>query len=47
MPEPEPIDPKQMSDRDLVAAYVMTEGDPDDPRAEALLAEIERRNLDI
>lgn len=47
MSKPDRNDLKQMTDRDLIAAYVMTDGDPDDPRAEALLAEIERRNLDI
>lgn len=41
------LDPASMSDRDLLAHYQATDGDPDDPRAEALLREIERRGLDI
>lgn len=41
------LDPEGMSDRDLVALYELTGGDPEDPRAEALLREIERRGLDI
>ena len=41
------FDPSAMNDRELIATYEMTEGDPDDPRSEALLREIERRGLDI
>jgi len=36
-----------MSDADLLAAYQRTSGEPGDVIADALLAEIERRNLDI
>jgi hypothetical protein len=36
-----------LSDRDLVAAYQRTTGEPGDAEADALLAEIERRNLDL
>lgn len=34
-------------DRDLLNAYKRTAGEPGDPEAEALIAEIERRGLDI
>ncbi|WP_269430560.1 hypothetical protein [Sphingomonas sp. Ag1] len=40
-------DPSTLSDKDLLAAYQRTTGEPGDPEADALLAEIERRNLDI
>ncbi|WP_269450413.1 hypothetical protein [Sphingomonas sp. CCH5-D11] len=36
-----------LSDRDLVAAYQRTTGEPGDAEADALLAEIARRNLDL
>lgn len=36
-----------LSDAALLAAYQRTSGEPGDPEAEALLAEIERRNLHI
>jgi len=36
-----------MSDADLLAAYQRTSGEPADVTANALLAEILRRNLDI
>jgi hypothetical protein len=40
-------DPKDLSDSDLLAAYQRTTGEPGDADADTLLAEIERRNLDI
>lgn len=40
-------DPQALSDEALLAAYQDTSGEPGDPEADALLAEIERRNLDI
>lgn len=40
-------DPKALSDADLRRAYLETDGEPGDPVADALLAEIQRRNLDI
>jgi hypothetical protein len=36
----------QMDDSNLLAAYQRTTGEPGDPDADALLAEIERRGLD-
>lgn len=36
-----------LSDRVLVAAYQRTTGEPGDAEADALLAEIERRGLDL
>lgn len=36
-----------MSDEALRAAWQRTTGEPGDPEADALLAEIARRNLDI
>jgi hypothetical protein len=41
------IDPRELSDRDLLAAYQRTNGEPGNAEADALLAEIERRNLDL
>jgi len=38
---------RAMSDADLLEAYQRTSGEPGDVSADALLAEIERRNLDI
>jgi len=38
---------KAMSDADLLTAYQRTSGAPGDAAADDLLAEIERRNLDI
>lgn len=40
-------DPKDLSDTDLRRAYLETDGEPGDPVADALLVEIERRELDI
>ena len=37
---------KAMPDADLLAAYERTNGEPGNPEADALLAEIRRRNLD-
>ncbi len=39
-------DPATLSDRDLLAAYQRTTGEPGDPEADALEKEIERRELD-
>jgi len=38
---------KAMSDEDLLTAYQRTSGEPGDVSADALVAEIQRRNLDI
>ncbi len=38
---------RAMPDVDLLAAYQRTTGEPGDLNADALVAEIERRNLDI
>lgn len=38
---------KAMADADLLAAYLRTTGEPGDIDSDALLAEIERRELDI
>jgi hypothetical protein len=38
---------RAMSDADLIAAYQRTSGEPGDTVADALLAEIERRDLDV
>lgn len=40
-------DPRTLSDHDLPAAYQASGGEPGDPVADALAAEIERRNLDL
>lgn len=40
-------DASQLSDAELVAAYQRTDGEPGNPEADALLAEIERRGLDL
>lgn len=40
-------DPATMTDAELLSAYQHTAGEPGDPIADALLAEIERRGLDI
>lgn len=36
-----------LSDADLLTAYQRTSGEPGDPAADALCAEIERRGLDV
>lgn len=36
-----------LNDRDLVAAYHQTTGEPGDPLVEALIGEIQVRNLDL
>lgn len=36
-----------MTDEELVAAFQKTEGIPGDPYSDALLAEIQQRNLDL
>ena len=38
---------RAMPNADLLAAYQRTNGEPGNPEADALLAEIERRGLDI
>lgn len=40
-------DPSELSDAELRRAYLQTNGEPGDPVADALLAEIERRHLDL
>lgn len=40
-------DPKSMTDDELLSAYAETSGEAGDPIADALLAEIERRGLDV
>lgn len=35
------------SDAELLAAWGLTDGEPGDPIADALAAELERRNLDV
>jgi hypothetical protein len=37
---------RAMDDRDLRVAYERTDGEPGNPEADALLAEIKRRGLD-
>lgn len=37
----------ELADRDLLATYQRTSGEPGDPEVEAIIAEIERRGLDI
>lgn len=39
--------PTHLDDRALIAAYQATGGEPGDAIADALLAEIERRGLDL
>jgi len=39
-------DPKSLTDQELLSAYEETSGEPGDPIADALLAEIKRRGLD-
>jgi len=39
-------DPKTLSDEELLSAYEETSGEPGDPIADALLAEIKKRGLD-
>lgn len=39
--------PSEMADAELLRAYQQTTGRPNDMIANALLAEIQRRNLDI
>ncbi len=46
MDDPTPK-PSEMTDADLLRAYQQTTGRGNDMVANALLAEIERRNLDI
>jgi hypothetical protein len=38
---------EDLSDADLLAAYQRTNGEPGNAEADALLAEIERRGLDV
>jgi hypothetical protein len=37
----------ELADRDLLSTYQRTSGEPGDPEVEAIIAEIERRGLDI
>ena len=39
--------PRDMTDEELCAAYQRTSGEPGDAEADALLAEIQRRGLDV
>lgn len=39
--------PEDLDDTDLVAAFLATDGIPGNPEADALLAEIEKRQLDF
>lgn len=39
--------PDEMTDADLLAAFHASEAEPGDPEYDALVAEIERRELDI
>jgi hypothetical protein len=41
------LDPATLTDDELVEAYERTSGEPGDEVAEALLAEIQRRGLDV
>ena len=43
----EPADPRDLDDRALCDAYLATDGEPGDPWADALAAELERRNIDL
>lgn len=49
LPDPSEVndDPVMVSDRDLLAAYQQSGGDPGHPEFEAILNEIQRRGLDI
>lgn len=40
-------EPAELSDADLLREYQKTDGEPGNPVADALIAEIERRQLDI
>jgi hypothetical protein len=40
-------DPADLSDEELLRAYQRTTGEPGDPEADALLAEIWKRELDV
>ena len=40
-------DPATLTDKELLAAYETSSGEEGDPIAAALLAEIERRDLDL
>lgn len=42
-----PLDPKDLSDADLLREYQKTDGEPGDPVTDALLAATARRELDI
>jgi hypothetical protein len=48
-PVSSPLDdpPELLSDRDLLAEYQRIGGEPGDLEVEAILTEIQRRNLDI
>jgi hypothetical protein len=40
-------DPATLTDKQLVAAFQQTDGEPGNPEADALAAELERRELDF
>lgn len=40
-------DHAQASDNELLAAYQLSAGEPDDPVVEAILAEIQKRGLNL
>lgn len=42
-----PMNPAEMTDSQLLIEYELSDGDDDNPRIRALLAEIERRGLDV
>jgi hypothetical protein len=40
-------EPSSLSDEALIAAWLATDGEPGDPVADAIAAELERRGLDV
>ena len=40
-------DPEFLTDAELRAEYLAGDGEPGDPRCDALAAELERRNVDL
>lgn len=51
MADPDPPelndDPVEVSDAELLAEYQRTDGEPGNPIVDAIVAEIERRGLDV
>ena len=41
------MSPAEMTDSELIEAFERTDGKPGSPEVDALIAEIERRNLDL